>query len=424
MRRRDFIMALGGAAAAWPLAAPAQQRDRMRRIGVLMAVAANDPESPGRVSAFAQGLQQLGWTIDGNVRVDYRWSAGDADEIRKHTAELIALAPDVILTAGASGAGPLLQATRTIPVVFVIVPDPVGAGFVESLARPGGNATGFQEGKEGGGRGSRREEAGGGRGGSDCAVYGRRSDWIAPLALELVDLNVDIVVPVSGLALNAVRSIRRIPIVAFDLETDAISSGLIGNLARPGGNVTGVFFDFPDFSKKWLELLKEAVGGLSSVGILRDPAVGLVQLNAAQSAAALFNIRLDIVEVRGVADLDNAFLQASQRNVGAVIMMPSPMFGTNPKRIASLALRYRLPAITVFPQFAREGGLMAYGVNLLDGFRQTGGMAAKVLKGAKPAELPVELPTKFEMVINLKTANVLGITIPATLLARADEVIE
>jgi putative ABC transport system substrate-binding protein len=138
----------------------------------------------------------------------------------------------------------------------------------------------------------------------------------------------------------------------------------------------------------------------------------------------LFNIRLDIVEVRGVADLDNAFLQASQRNVGAVIMLPSPMFGTNPQRIASLALRYRLPAITVFPQFAREGGLMAYGVNLLDGFRQTGGMTAKVLKGAKPAELPVELPTKFEMVINLKTAKVLGITIPATLLARADEVIE
>ena len=247
---------------------------------------------------------------------------------------------------------------------------------------------------------------------------------IAALALELVDLNVDVVVPVSGLALNAVRSIRRIPIVAFDLETDAIGSGLIANLARPGGNVTGVFFDFPDFSKKWLELLKETVGGLSSVGILRDPAVGLVQLNAAQSAAALFNIRLDIVEVRGVADLDNAFLQASQRNLGAVIMMPSPMFGTNPQRIASLALRYRLPAITVFPQFAREGGLMAYGVNLLDGLRQTGGMAAKVLKGAKPAELPVELPTKFEMVINLKTANLLGITIPATLLARADEVIE
>ena len=247
---------------------------------------------------------------------------------------------------------------------------------------------------------------------------------IAPLALELVNLNVDIVVPVSGLALNAVRSIRRIPIVAFDLETDAIGSGLIASLARPGGNVTGVFFDFPDFSKKWLELLKEAVGGLSSVGILRDPAVGLVQLAAIEAAAPSFNIRLEIVEVRGVADLDNAFLQASQRNVGAVIMLPSPMFGTNPQRIANLALRYRLPAITVFPEFAREGGLMAYGANLLDGFRQTGGMAAKVLKGAKSAELPIELPTKFEMVINLKTAKALGIDIPPTLLARADEVIE
>jgi ABC-type uncharacterized transport system substrate-binding protein len=231
-------------------------------------------------------------------------------------------------------------------------------------------------------------------------------------------------VPLSGLALNAVRSVKRTPIVAFDLETDPIGSGLIKSLARPGGNVTGVFFDFPEFSKKWLELLKETVGGLSSVGILRDPAVGLSQLTAVEAAAALFNIRLDIIEVRGVADLDNAFLQANQRNVGAVIMLASPMFGTNPQRIAKLALRYRLPAITVFPEFAREGGLMAYGANLLDAIRQTGGMAAKVLKGAKPAELPVELPTKFEMVINLRTAKVLGLTVPTTLLARADEVIE
>jgi putative tryptophan/tyrosine transport system substrate-binding protein len=247
---------------------------------------------------------------------------------------------------------------------------------------------------------------------------------IASLALELVERNADMVVPLSGLALNALRSVRRIPIIAFDLETDPIGSGLIASLARPGGNVTGVFFDFPEFSKKWLELLKETVGGLSSVGILRDPAVGLSQLTAVQAAAALFNIRLDIIEVRGVADLDNAFLQASQRNVGAVIMLASPMFGTNPQRIANLALRYRLPAITVFPEFAREGGLMAYGANLLDAIRQTGGMAAKVLKGAKPAELPVELPTKFEMVINLKTAKVLGLTVPGAVLARADEVIE
>jgi putative ABC transport system substrate-binding protein len=247
---------------------------------------------------------------------------------------------------------------------------------------------------------------------------------IAPLALELVDRNADIVVPLSGLALNTLRSVKRIPIVAFDLETDPIGSGLIASLARPGGNVTGVFFDFPEFSKKWLELLKETMGGLSSVGILRDPAVGRSQLAAIEAAAALLNIRLDIVEVRGVADLDNAFLQASERKVGAVIMLASPMFGTNPQRIANLALRYRLPAITVFPEFAREGGLMAYGANLLDAIRQTGGMTAKVLKGAKPAELPVELPTKFEMVINLKTAKALGITIPATLLARADEVIE
>jgi len=171
-------------------------------------------------------------------------------------------------------------------------------------------------------------------------------------------------------------------------------------------------------------LLKEAVTPLSNVCILRDPGTGLTQLTAVQAAAALFNVRLDIIEVRGVTDLDNAFLEASQRNVGAVIMLGSPIFGTNPKRIASLALRYRLPAITVFPEFAREGGLMAYGPNLLDAFRETGGMAAKVLKGAKPAELPVQLPTKFELVINLKAAKALGLILPPALLARADEVIE
>ena len=171
-------------------------------------------------------------------------------------------------------------------------------------------------------------------------------------------------------------------------------------------------------------MLKETVTPLSNVGILRDPGTGLTQLTAVQAAAALFNVRLEIIEVRGVTDLDNAFLEASQRNVGAVMMLGSPIFGTNPKRIASLASRYRLPAITVFPEFAREGGLMAYGPNLLDAFRETGAMAAKVLKGAKPAELPVQLPTKFELVINLKAAKALGLTLPPALLARADEVIE
>ena len=323
MRRREFITLVGGAAAAWPLAARAQQK-KVPKVGILYPGLA--ASAVPRVAAFREGLRS-----GGIAQVD---------------VEVIALS--------AEG-------------------DP---------------------------------------------------NRIGPLALELVDLNVDIIVPVSGLALNAVRSITRISIVAFDLESDAIGSGLIASLARPGGNVTGVFFDFPEFSKKWLELLKETMGGLSSVGILRDPTVGLLQLAAIEAAAALLNIRLDIIDVRGVADLDNAFLQSSQRNVGAVIMLPSPMFGTNPQRIADLALRYRLPAITVFPEFAREGGLMAYGANLLDGFRQTAGMAAKVLKGAKPAELPVELPTKFEMVINLKTAKVLGLTVPATLLARADQVIE
>jgi putative ABC transport system substrate-binding protein len=249
-------------------------------------------------------------------------------------------------------------------------------------------------------------------------------DRLARLALELVERKVDVLVPISELSVKAVRTVTGIPIVAFDLETDPIGSGLIASLSHPGSNVTGLFFDFPEFSKKWLELLKEAVTPLFNVGILRDPGTGLTQLTAVQAAAALFNVRLDIIEVRGVADLDNAFLEASQRKVGAVIMLGSPIFGTNPKRIASLALRYRLPAITVFPEFAREGGLMAYGPNLLDAFRETGGMVAKVLKGEKPADLPVQLPTKFELVINLKTAKALGLTLPPSLLARADEVIE
>ena len=249
-------------------------------------------------------------------------------------------------------------------------------------------------------------------------------DRLARLALELVERKVDVLVPISELSVKAVRTVTGIPIVAFDLETDPIGSGLVASLSHPGGNVTGLFFDFPEFSKKWLELLKETVTPLSNVGILRDPGTGLTQLTAVQAAAALFNVRLEIIEVRGVTDLDNAFLEASQRNVGAVIMLGSPIFGTNPKRIASLASRYRLPAITVFPEFAREGGLMAYGPNLLDAFRETGGMAAKVLKGAKPADLPVQLPTKFELVINLKAAKALGLTLPPALLARADQVIE
>ena len=249
-------------------------------------------------------------------------------------------------------------------------------------------------------------------------------DRVARLALELVERNVDVLVPISALSVKAVRTVTGIPIVAFDLETDPIGSGLITSLAHPGSNVTGLFFDFPEFSKKWLELLKEAVGDLSYVAILRDPGTGRTQLTAVQAAAVFFNVRLEIIEVRGVADLDNAFLEASQIKAGAVIMLGSPIFGTNPQRIASLALRYRLPAITVFPEFASEGGLMAYGPNILDAFRETGGMVAKVLKGAKPADLPVQLPTKFELVINLKTAKALDINVPNTLIGRADQVIE
>jgi putative tryptophan/tyrosine transport system substrate-binding protein len=248
---------------------------------------------------------------------------------------------------------------------------------------------------------------------------------IAPLAMELAERKVDVMVPVSPAAIHAaLAATSTIPIVALDFESDPIASGWIKSLSRPGGQVTGMFFDFPDFGKKWLELLKEAMPQLARVAVLWDPATGTVQMKAVESAGKLFNVELEILEVRGAANLDDSILAASRKRVDALLMLSSPVFGANPERIAGLALGLQLPAVSLFPDFARAGGLMAYGVDQVKNWRQGAALVAKVLRGTKPAELPAELPTKFELVINLKTAKSLGLTIPPLIMVQADEVIE
>jgi putative tryptophan/tyrosine transport system substrate-binding protein len=208
------------------------------------------------------------------------------------------------------------------------------------------------------------------------------------------------------------------------LESDPIASGLISSFSHPGGQVTGVFFNFPEFSKKWLELLKEAMPQLSNVAVLWDPATGPMQMQGVEIAAKELNIKLEVVEVAGLANLDDSILAASDKGVDALLMLSSPTFGTNPERLAGLTVGLRIPAVTLFPDFARSGGLMAYGVSPVNIFRQGAAIVAKVIRGLKPAEIPAELPTKFELVINLKTAKRLGIALPTSILLRADEVIE
>jgi putative ABC transport system substrate-binding protein len=215
-----------------------------------------------------------------------------------------------------------------------------------------------------------------------------------------------------------------IPIIANDLESDPVGSGFVASLSHPGGNITGVFSDFPEFGMKWLELLKEAIPALSSAVILWDPATGPVQLDAVQAAGRLLNVKLEVVEVRAIAELTRAFETADERRPHAILILSSPIFGTNPKFIAELTLAHHIPTATLFSEIARAGGLMAYGPNLLGTFRQTGTMVGKILQGSLPADLPVERPTTFEMVINLKTAKALGLTMPQSILLRADEVIE
>jgi ABC-type uncharacterized transport system substrate-binding protein len=328
MRRRKFITLLGGAA-AWPLAARAQQSERMRRIGVLTSLASDDPESMARIAAFLQGLQELGWSVGRNVRIDYRWGAGDAERARRHAEELVALAPNVILANGGSIMAPLQQVTRTVPIVFAAVADPVGSGFVSSLARPGGNSTGFAN-----------------------FEYG-----------------------ISG---------------------------------------------------KWLELLKQIAPTVTRVAVLRDPAVasGSGQFGAIQAVAPTLGVEANPVGLRDAGEIERDITEFARRSNGGVIVTAGGAGIRHRDLIIALAARHRLPAVYANRFFVTGGGLVSYGTHLVDHFRQAAGYVDRILKGEKPADLPVQAPTKYELVINLKTAKALGLTVPDTLLARADEVIE
>jgi ABC-type uncharacterized transport system substrate-binding protein len=328
MKRREFITLLGGAGAAWPLAARAQG-ERMRRIGVLMNLAENDPEGKARLGAFLQGLQQLGWTDGRNVRIDIRWGGGDPDRSRRYATDLATLAPDVILASGSAALGQLLQATRAVPIVFTQTADPVGGGFVDSLARPGGNATGF-------------------------------------IALEY------------------------------------------------------------GFSAKWLELLKQIAPGVTRVAVLRDAAIaaGIGQFGAIQSVAPSFGVELSPVNVRDPGEIERAVTPFAHSSNGGLIVTGSPLAFLHRDLIITLAARHRLPAVYPYRFFVTGGGLISYGPDIVDQYRQAAGYVHRVLKGEKPADLPVQAPTKYELVINLKTAKALGLEVPASVLARADEVIE
>ena len=248
---------------------------------------------------------------------------------------------------------------------------------------------------------------------------------LAPMASDLVERKVDLISAISPVAIRAaMTATKTIPIVAGDLESDPVAAGFVSSVAHPGGNVTGVFLDFPDFSKKWLEALTEAIPQLKNVALFWDPGTGKQQLSAVQSAADAMGITLERIEVRGRADAEAGFATASQQGAGAVLMLSSPFVGSATKMLADLAMAQRLPAITLFTDFARNGGLMAYGPDFAAFFREQGVMAGKILQGAKAADLPVETPTKFEFVLNLKTAKALNLPMPASLLLRADEVIE
>ena len=329
MRRRAFITLLGGAAAAWPLAAHAQQGERMRRIGVLLPAAADDAVFQTRLAAFHQGLALLGWNVGRNVRIDTRWATRDAAEIRRHAAELAALAPDVILAHGASTVGQLLQATRTVPVVFPVAVDPVGAGFVNSLARRGGNATGF---------------------------------------------------------------------LAFEYS----------------------------LSGKWLELLKETAPGMTRVAVLRDPTqpAGTGQFGAIQAVAPSLRVEVSAVSTRDAPEIERAVAAFAGAGNGGLIVAASGPATLHRDLIITLAARHKLPAVYFERFFVAAGGLVSYAPDNVDQYRRAAGYVDRILKGEKPADLPVQAPVKYELAINLKTAKALGLEVPPTLLARADEVIE
>jgi ABC-type uncharacterized transport system substrate-binding protein len=329
MRRREFIALLGTGIAGWPLAARAQRRDPMRRIAVLFPGAAEDQDGQARLSAFLQGLQQLGWTDGRDVRIDYRWGGGAADRMRKYAGELVALAPDVILTTGTSALGSLLQATSTVPIVFVSVTDPVGAGFVANLARPGGNATGF---------------------------------------------------------------------TAFEY-------GMSG---------------------KWLELLKQIAPGITRAAVLRNPAIasGSGQFGAIQAVAPLLGVEVSPIDVRDAGEIERAVTEFAHGSNRGLILTAGAAGIRHRDLIIALAARHRLPAVYPYAFFTTQGGLMSYGIESAGPYRLAAGYVDRILKGEKPAELPVQAPTRYELTINLKTAKALGLDVPPTLLARADEVTE
>jgi putative tryptophan/tyrosine transport system substrate-binding protein len=329
MKRREFITLVGGAA-TWPLTARAQQPGGVRRVGVLEALGADDPAAPARVAAFAQGLQEYGWTVGRNLRIVYRWGASDPERFRRYAAELVALAPDVILATAGSIVGVLQQASRTVPIVFVLTIDPVGGGLVETLARPGGNATGF---------------------------------------------------------------------ASFEFSMNA----------------------------KLLELLKQIAPGVTRVAVIRDASVaaGLGGFAAIQTVASSLGVELTPVGVHDAVEIERG-LMAFARGANDGLVMVGPPSSVLPLRdlIIMLAARYRLPAVYPTRLFVTDGGLISYGPDGLDQYRRAAGYVDRILKGEKPADLPVQAPTKYETVINLKTAKTLGVTIPPNVLAIADEVIE
>jgi putative ABC transport system substrate-binding protein len=328
VKRREFITLLGGAAAAWPIRARAQPRERLRRIGVLSPTAVDDQQDKVRVAAFQQRLQQLGWTDGHNVQIDYRFAAANLENFHKYAAELVALAPDVIVAPGTSLVH-LLQATRTIPIVFPFAADPVGSGLVESLSRPGGNATGF------------------------------------------------------------------------------------------------LVFEY-DLSAKWLELLKEIVPGVTRAAVLRDPTAitGIGQFAVIQSVARSVGVEVSPLNLRDAGETERAVTAFARSSNGGLIVAGSALASVQRNLIIELAARHRLPTVYFERHFVTSGGLISYGADQVDGYRRAAGYVDRILKGEKPADLPVQAPTKYELVINLKTAKALGLEMPATVLARADEVIE
>jgi len=327
MRRREFITLLGGAV-VWPLPARAQQRERRRRIGVLMNFTSDDPVSQDRLAAFVQGLQELGWTVGRNLQIDYRWGGGNVERYRTFAAELVALTPEVLVTAGAPAVEALQRATRTVPIVFTNVTDPVGGGLVASLARPGGNTTGLT-----------------------LSEYG--------------------------------------------------------------------------LSGKWLELLKEIAPRVTRAAVLRDPvAVGIGQFAAIQAAAPSLQIELSPVDVRDASEIERAVTAFADGPNGGLIATASALTAIHRELIIALATRHKLPAVYPFRYYVTSGGLISYGPDTVDQYRLAARYVDRILKGEKPADLPVQAPTKYELVINLKTAKALGLEVPPNLLARADEVIE